>query len=137
MLSPAWQMFCTASAVAAWPELTRHGRHAAFEGGHFLFQRIAGRVGDAAVDVADFLQREKAGRMFGVAELEGGCLVNRHRNGAGRRVHAGAGVKGKGFGVGKRGHSEFPFKKQAWSSKFTRVSRGSGPCGWRSRCCRG
>ena len=83
------EMFCTASAVAAWPAAHAHGHHTPFHCA--IFCSSASQVGlvTRAGTVADFLQREKAGRVFGVAKLEGGRLVNRHCNGAGCRTTRG------------------------------------------------
>ncbi len=59
-------------------------RHSAFQRGQPLFQNVGGRdCPDPRVDIAQFLQREQIGRVFGVAELVAGGLVDRH--GAPRR----------------------------------------------------
>jgi hypothetical protein len=56
-------MFCTAIAEAAWPEDRQRG-DAALQRRHALLQHVAGRVHDAGVDVAQFLQREEVGGML-------------------------------------------------------------------------
>ena len=58
-LSPAWQMFCTANSDAACPDAHRQRRHAAFQRRDALLEHGLGRVHDARVDVAEFLEREQ------------------------------------------------------------------------------
>ena len=99
MLSPARARFCTENAEAAWPEATASAADAALDRRQPLLQHVVGRVHDAGVDVAEFLQAEQVGGMLGAVELVGGGLVDRHRNGMGGAVAAPAGVQGEGFGV--------------------------------------
>ena len=75
----------------------RQPRDAAFERGDALLQHIVGRVADARVDVAEFLQREQIGGVLGAVELIGGRLIDRHGDGAGRRIGAPAGMQGERF----------------------------------------
>jgi len=71
----------------------RYGCDAAFEAGEALLQHIGRRVHDARVDVAQFLQGEEVGGVFGVAELVARRLVDRHGAAARCRVGRLAGVK--------------------------------------------
>jgi hypothetical protein len=64
----------------------RQGSGTPFECRHPLFENIGGRIHDPGVDVARFLQSEQVRRMFGIAEHEGGGLINGHRPGPGCRV---------------------------------------------------
>ena len=93
-------MFWMASARRRLAGTHRHRRGTAFERRHPDFQRIGRRIHDAAVDVAEFLQREEIGGMLAVAELVGRRLIDRHRDGAVGRVHAGAGMNRHRFGLG-------------------------------------
>jgi len=68
------------------------GAHAAFQSCDALLEHVVGRIHDARVDVAEFLEREQVGGVLGVAELIRGCLIDRHRNGAGRGVRTPPGV---------------------------------------------
>ncbi len=61
-------------------------RDAAFERGDALLEDVGGRVHDARVDVAEFLQREEAGGVVGVVEDVRGGLVDRHGARAGGGV---------------------------------------------------
>ena len=79
-------------------KLTRRRRQradATFERGNALLKHVVGRVHDAGVDVARFLQREQRRRVIGVAELVRGRLVERDGARAGRRVGRIAGVQGQ------------------------------------------
>ena len=77
----------------------QHGRHlrrhaggagqrgaAAFERSHALFEHRHRGIADAAVDVAEGLQVEQAGRVLGRIEDEAGGLVDRRGARAGHRV---------------------------------------------------
>ena len=77
---------------AAWPEEQQIAARAAFERRDPFGQRRDGRVGQARVDVAHFLQVEELGGVVGVAEDIGGGLVDRHLPRAGGRVGCGAGM---------------------------------------------
>ena len=70
------------------------GAQAALQAGHALLEGRHGRVGDAAVDVPELLQREQRGGVQRVLEHEAGRLVDGHGAGARRRVRAAAGVHG-------------------------------------------
>ena len=65
-----------------------HGqaRDAVFERRDALLEHVGGRVHDARVDVAEFLQREQRGGVVGILEDEGGGLVDGHGAGAGGGV---------------------------------------------------
>ena len=52
-----------------------------FEKGDALFKNISGGVLKAGVDVAEFFEGEKVGRVFGAVELEGGGAINRDSTG--------------------------------------------------------
>jgi len=77
----------------------RQRPHAAFECCHALLEDGRGRVHDARIDVAEFLECEQVRGMFGIAELIRRGLIDRHRNGAGRRIGAPPGVQCKRFGM--------------------------------------
>src|SRR5690606_16858003 len=62
--------------------------HPAFESGDTLLEHVIGGVHDAAVDVAELLQREEPGCVVGVVEAEGRRLVDGHGPGFGGRVNA-------------------------------------------------
>ncbi len=66
----------------------RYGQpcHAAFEGGHPLFQHIIGGVHDSGVNVARHVQVEQVGAVLGVIEFEGNILIDRHCDSLGGRV---------------------------------------------------
>ena len=94
------------------------GRHRqtggpAFQGRQALFENIAGRVHDPAVDVAQFLERKKICRLLGVLELKAGGLMDRHRNRTGGGIRPVAGVKRQGLRVARwGGHGlSFPSKR--------------------------
>ncbi len=55
-------------AWAACPEADRQRAYPAFQVGDALFEHIAGRVHDAGIDIAEFLQGKQPGGMFGVFE---------------------------------------------------------------------
>ena len=71
-------------------DATLHRRHA-------LLQHIVGRIHDARIDIAEFLEREQVRGVLGIAELIRRGLIDRYGNGTGRRVRTPAGVKRKGF----------------------------------------
>ena len=98
MLSPARARFWIAKAEAAWPEATASAATPPSSAAIALLQHVAGRVHDAGVDVAELLEREQVGGVLGVAELVGGGLVDRHRDGAGGGIGAPAGVQHEGLG---------------------------------------
>ena len=52
-------------------------RRSAFQRRQPLFENVGRRIADPRVDIAQFLQREEIGRVFGVAELVGGRLIDR------------------------------------------------------------
>ena len=97
MLSPARARFCTENADAAWPDASAERRHAALDRRDALLERILRRVHDAGVDVAEFLQAEQVRRVFRAVELVGGGLIDRHRDGIGRRIAPPAGVQHQRF----------------------------------------
>jgi hypothetical protein len=67
-----------------------------------LLEHVVGRVHDARVDVAEFLEREQVRRVIGVLELVRGRLVDRHGDRAGGRIGAPSGVQGEGFRLLRR-----------------------------------
>ncbi len=71
-------------------------RRASFEGGDPLLEDVGGRVHDAGVDVAEFLQAEEAGGVVGVLEDVRGGLVDGDGAGSGGGVRFLTGVHGKG-----------------------------------------
>ena len=77
----------------------RQGRDAAFQRRHAVFQHGAGRVHDAAVDVAQLLQGEKVAGVLGVAELIGRGLVDGYRDGARFGVETVPGMQHHGLGI--------------------------------------
>ena len=79
------------------PRGQRQRADAALDRGDALFEHVVGRVHDARVDVAEFLQREQVRGVLGVAELVGRGLVDRHRDRIRRRVGAPAAMEGKRF----------------------------------------
>ena len=111
MLSPACARFCTASALAAWPEATRDRRHPALERRDPLLEHVVGRVHDAGIDVAELLQREQARGVGGVVELVAGGLIDRDGDGLGRRVAPPTGVQRDRLGVLAL-HWAAPFSRQ-------------------------
>ena len=83
-----------------------HGQagNAAFQRRHALFEHVAGRVHDAAVDVAGHLQIEQIGAVLRAVESVGHRLVDGHGDGLGGRVGRVAGVHGLGFKLPLVGH---------------------------------
>ena len=81
----------------------RQRRRAALERRDALFEHVVGRVHDAGVDVAELLEREQIRGVLGALELIGGGLVDRHRDGARRRVSAPASVKRQSFDFVRHG----------------------------------
>ncbi len=79
------------------PARQRQRADAALERGDALLEHVVGRVHDAGVDVAELLQREQVRRVLGALELIRGRLIDRHRDRAGRRIGAPAGMQGEGF----------------------------------------
>jgi len=65
---------------------------AAFEVRDALFQNVDSGIGDAAVAIAFGFQIEQRGAMVGAVELIGRGLIDRHRDGVGRRVRVEAGM---------------------------------------------
>lgn len=51
------------------------------------------------IDVAKLLEGEQIGGMFGVVELIGRGLIDRHSDGTSRRIGAPSGVQSKSFGM--------------------------------------
>ena len=86
MLSPARARFWIAKARRRLARRQRQRRHAAFHRRDALLQHVVGRVHDAGVDVAQFLQAEQVGGVLGAVELVRRGLVDRHRD----RVVAGS-----------------------------------------------
>src|SRR5690606_33842988 len=66
---------------------------AAFEGRDAFFEHVGGGVHQAGVDVAEFLEGEAIGRVFGAFEDVGGGSVQRHAAGEGGGVGLGAAVQ--------------------------------------------
>ena len=98
-------------------------RGAAFERGEALFENVGGGIAQPRVNIAQFLQREEIGGVFGVAELVAGGLVDRRRHGAGGRIGPPAGVKDNGLGP-------LGFDRHGVSSNlsFGRCGRGRQDC---------
>ena len=69
----------------------RERGHPAFESGHALLEDVGGRVHDAAVDVAEFLEAEEPRAVGGVIEGVGGCCVDGDCARVGGRVRLMAG----------------------------------------------
>ena len=92
MLSPAFTRFCTASALAAWPDATARAAAPPSSAATRFSSASAVGIHDAGVDVAQLLQREQARRVVGAVELEGRGLVDRHRHRAGARIAPPAGM---------------------------------------------
>ena len=61
---------------------------AAFERRDALLQHVVGRVHDARIDVAEFLEREQVGGVVGALKLVRRRLIDRHRDRAGARIGA-------------------------------------------------
>ena len=72
-------------------------RGPAFEACHALFENVLGGIADPGVDVAEFLQAEEVGGMFGVPEEIGGGPVYGHGPREGGRVDGLSGMQGKCF----------------------------------------
>ncbi|HMN30062.1 MAG TPA: hypothetical protein PKE45_18055 [Caldilineaceae bacterium] len=70
-----------------------HPSHPALQIGHPLFEHIGGGVHNAGVDITQLFQGEEIGRVFRIAELIAGGLVDRHGAAAGGRVRALSGVQ--------------------------------------------
>ena len=66
---------------------------AAFERRDAFFEGGSGWIGDAGIDVAEFVQSEQVRRVLGIFEYERGRLVNRHGAGAGGGVRRLPGVQ--------------------------------------------
>ena len=90
-------MFWMAKSEAAWPEASASAATPPSSAAMRSSSTAVGRIHDAGVDVAEFLQREQVGRVLGVAELVGGRLVDRHRDRVGGRIAAVAGVQHDGL----------------------------------------
>ena len=74
----------------------REPTRTAFEGGDTLLEHVGGRIHDPRINITQLLEAEKIGRMFRVAELVAGSLVNRYGTRPGRRVGFLASVEGFG-----------------------------------------
>ena len=68
---------------------------AAFQRGDAAFQHRDGRIADAAVAIAFDFEIEQRGAVIGAVELVGDGLIDRHRDGFGRRVGFVAAVNGQ------------------------------------------
>jgi hypothetical protein len=77
MLSPA-RAFLERESGGCLAGRKRQRRHPTFKGSNALFQHVIGRIHDPRIDVAEFFQRKEIGRVFGIAELKRGRLINRH-----------------------------------------------------------
>ena len=93
---------------AAWPEEQQTAPRAAFEGRDAFGERLQGGVGQAGIDVADFLQVEEPCGAVGIAERIGRGLVDRHLPRAGGRVRLGAGMDLKRVETELSGHGNPP-----------------------------
>ena len=71
------------------------GSAAALQGSHSFLEDRGGGVGDASVDVADFLDGEEIGSMGGVVKTEAARLIN--WNGTGTRGRIGFLASMEGF----------------------------------------
>ena len=102
----------------------RQARHPAFHRRDALLEHIDGGVHDAGVDVAQLRQPEQPRRMAGILELEGGGLVDRHRDRSGGGIRTPAGVQRDGLGVGpvRGGHRHPPL----WRFPVHQVPRDGG-----------
>ena len=65
----------------------------AFDRGHPLLENVRGRIHQPRVDVAEFLQGEQIGGVFGALEHVGGGLINGHGPRAGGRIRDLAGMQ--------------------------------------------
>ena len=72
---------------------------AAFERGDAPLEHRGGRIADAAVAEALDLEIEQRGAVIGAVELVGDGLVDRHRDGFGRRIDLVAAVHGDRFSL--------------------------------------
>jgi predicted NodU family carbamoyl transferase len=68
---------------------------AAFQRGDAVLKRRDGWVGQARIDIADFLQVEERRRVLGIAKHVSRGLVDRHVACAGGRIGLGACVNGQ------------------------------------------
>ncbi len=74
----------------------REPTRTAFEGGDTLLEDVGGRIHNPRINITQLLEAEKIGRMFRVAELVTGGLVDRDSARPGRRVGFLASVEGFG-----------------------------------------
>ena len=79
--------------MAAWPDATASAPVPPSMRGDALLENVGGRVHQARVDVAEFLQGEQIRGVVGALEDVGGRLVNRHGARAGGRIGDLAGVQ--------------------------------------------
>jgi len=97
--------------------------HATLQRRQTLAQGGDGRVGQARIDIADFLQVEQSRGMVGIAKDIGGGLVDRNLAGAGGRIGARARVDLKrveakaGHGVLPRGYGRDAMPKASVSQR--------------------
>ena len=80
----------------------RQRRDAALERRDALLQHVVGRVHDARVDVAEFLEPEQVGGVVGALELVRRRLIDRHRDRARAGIGAPSGVESEGFRLLRR-----------------------------------
>ena len=122
-MSPARARFWIAKAEAAWPLASASAATPPFERGDALLEHVGGRVHDPGVDVAELLEREQVGGVLGALELIGGGLVDRHRDGAGRRIGAPTGVKRESFRLHETSISPWGWRSRRQSSKSDAMTR--------------
>ena len=65
---------------------------AAFERGNAFLQRCNRWIGQAGINITDFLKIKQSGRVVGIAKDVGCCLINRHLPRTGCGIRAGARV---------------------------------------------
>ena len=113
-----------------------HGqrRDPALERGNALFQHVGGRIHQAGIDVAQFLQRKQVRRVLGAVELIGRGLMNRHGDRSGGRIGAESRMQGQGFGMGALGRhgrvSCAPRDQRRLGAEFRFPSRRPRRCGY-------
>jgi hypothetical protein len=95
MLRPGAISGKSAMICAAWPDEQQTAPAPPSSAAMRFWSAADGRVGQAGIDVADFLQAEERGGMVGVAEDISGGLIDRHLACAGGRIGLGACVNGQ------------------------------------------
>ena len=84
------------------------GARTALHRGDARLQRGDGRIGQARIDIADFLQAKKPRGMAGILKDIGCGLIDRHLTRAGGRIGRRPGVDGGGVKTPVVGHRDLP-----------------------------